>query len=619
MVIAGVVVIGAAVALGWVVLRKGSPAGAGSPRASRGEALARVYCQSCHVFPEPGILDKGSWTNGVLPEMARWLGLTPPEVERSYGVSPPGGQVVADSNVFPSTPLISRADWAEVVRYYAEAAPEKLGATHGQLTDGHATDGRQGHRRPVIGPETRQFRVKELAYKRRVPMTSMVKIAPLTPAELSPVPPETFVRSPRERESSQAQSGTGVTRASNSPALYVGDALTHTLEGLDASGNRIFAVEFDSGPISLVHSYGGSPGSPGSPGGSGGLLVTLVGRLFPSDLTRGRVVRLLPDSYGGSPTPSGGEPGMRMETLLRGLRRPVHMVAADLNGDGREDLVVSEFGNLKGKLSWWESRRDGDIPPYQEHVLLERAGAIRTEVRDMTGDGRPDIVALMGQGWEGVYLFINEAGGRFAQRTILQQHPAWGYSYFELVDFDRDGDLDLLTTNGDNGDAYGGSPYGRSPDGSPSFAPHKPYHGIRLYLNNGSYGRSSGSPEFTERWFFPLHGAYGARAVDFDLDGDLDIAAISYFPDFGNSYGGSPGFVYLENEGNFKFRASTIPQHAEGRWMTMDAGDLDGDGDVDIVIGSLVLGPTSIPIPQAIQERWTNNAPAILVLENLAR
>ena len=186
---------------------------------------------------------------------------------------------------------------------------------------------------------------------------------------------------------------------------------------------------------------------------------------------------------------------MRMETLLRGLRRPVHMVAADLNGDGREDLVVSEFGNLKGKLSWWEARRDGDIPPYQEHVLLDRAGAIRTEVRDMTGDGRPDIVALMGQGWEGVYLFINEAAGRFAQRTILQQHPAWGYSYFELVDFDKDGDLDLLTTNGDNGESYGS--YGGSP-GSP--APHKPYHGVRLYLNNGrSLADAGGAASLPQR------------------------------------------------------------------------------------------------------------------------
>jgi hypothetical protein len=111
-----------------------------------------------------------------------------------------------------------------------------------------------------------------------------------------------------------------------------------------------------------------------------------------------------------------------------------------------------------------------------------------------------------------------------------------------------------------------------------------------------------------------LHGTYGARCADFDLDGDNDIAAISYFPDFANAP--QEAFIYLENAGDFKFRASTIPQHADGRWITMDAGDFDGDGDSDLVLGSLVLGPPSIPIPPAIQERWRSNAPAILLLEN---
>src|SRR5213594_2383793 len=243
---------------------------------------------------------------------------------------------------------------------------------------------------------------------------------------------------------------------------------------------------------------------------------------------------------------------MQIDKLLGNLRRPVHSVAVDLNGDGREDFVVCQFGNRKGQLSWFEGRADGG---FEEHVLLDRPGAIRAEVRDMNHDGRPDIVALMGQAWEGLYLFFNEGGGRFKQTTLLQQHPAWGYSYFELIDFDNDGDLDLLTTNGDNGEAA---------------APPKPYHGIRIYLNDGHNN-------FTERWFFPLHGAYGARAMDFDLDGDLDIAAISYFPDYANSP--EESFVYLENRGNFEFKASTIPQHADGRWITIDAGDLDGDDD----------------------------------------
>ncbi|MCI0744133.1 MAG: VCBS repeat-containing protein [Verrucomicrobia subdivision 3 bacterium] len=491
----------------WLVL-KSRPGN----RALKGAALAQAYCRSCHLLPDASLLDKASWTNGALPDMARWLGLEPPILERL-----PDGSVAPESNVFPTTPLITRSDWNEIVQYYADAAPAQIP---------------EPTPRPVIEPETKQFRVKDLPYRRQLPMTLMVHIDPAA------------------------------------KRLYVGDALTHTLEALDPLGQRIFAVEFDSGPISIT------------PRGDY-VDLTTVGRLFPSDLTKGKLLRLRP-----------GADRMNIDRMMANLRRPVHTIGADLNRDGREDFVVCQFGNRRGRLSWFAARSGGG---FDEHVLLDRPGAIRTEVADLDGDGLEDIVALMGQAWEGVYLFTQTEPGRFRERVILQQHPVFGYSHLALVDFDRDGDLDLLTTNGDNGE---------------SAAPPKPYHGIRLYLNDGKAG-------FSERWFFPLHGAYQARAMDFDLDGDTDVAAISYFPDYSKTP--EESFVYIENLGDFRFKAASIQRHAAGRWMSMDAGDLDGDGDGDIVIGSLVLGPPSLPIPAEIQRKWQENAPAVLLLENVAR
>ena len=92
-------------------------------------------------------------------------------------------------------------------------------------------------------------------------------------------------------------------------------------------------------------------------------------------------------------------------------------------------------------------------------------------------------------------------------------------------------------TNGDNADF--------------TTSPTKPYHGIRIYLNRGNL-------RFEEAWFFHLNGAYKAIARDFDQDGDLDIAAISFFPDYERSPRES--FVYLENQGGLNFTASGLDE-----------------------------------------------------------
>src|ERR1051325_6449651 len=36
---------------------------------ARGEQLARVYCGTCHLFPEPALLDQQTWVNGALRRM----------------------------------------------------------------------------------------------------------------------------------------------------------------------------------------------------------------------------------------------------------------------------------------------------------------------------------------------------------------------------------------------------------------------------------------------------------------------------------------------------------------------------------------------------------------------
>src|SRR5690606_10825890 len=146
---------------------------------------------------------------------------------------------------------------------------------------------------------------------------------------------------------------------------------------------------------------------------------------------------------------------------------------------------------------------------FRKHILRPLPGAIRTELRDINNDGLTDIIAMMAQGDEGIFLYKNQGGGKFLEERLLHFPPTYGSIYFEMVDMNGDGYADILATNGDNGD----------------YPPIlKAYHGIRVYLNTKQN-------KFEEAFFLPMNGAGKAMAVDFDKDGDLDIASISFFPD----------------------------------------------------------------------------------------
>ena len=279
-----------------------------------------------------------------------------------------------------------------------------------------------------------------------------------------------------------------------------------------------------------------------------------------------------------------------ISVVIDGLYRMAGMDVADFNGDGIVDFVVCGFGMRQGNVALYLSESDGS---YREQVLIHRPGAVRAEIHDFNGDQHLDIAVLMSDAREGLYILTNDGANSFDRTSVFETHPSYGHTYFELQDFDNDGLMDILTVNGDNVDS---DPYNTL----------KNYHGVRIYLNRDNL-------RFEEAYFYPMYGAFGVRAGDFDNDGDLDIAAISFFPDFNIERRES--FVYLKNDGDMEFSAHTSPELNNGRWMTLDVGDLDGDADVDIVLGGAHV-PTGMLAHMDIYERLAESAPSILVLEN---
>ena len=307
------------------------------------------------------------------------------------------------------------------------------------------------------------------------------------------------------------------------------------------------------------------------------LLALTMGVLQPSDIKAGKLV-------------SVNRATKQTTILLDSLQRPVSTSYIDLNHDAIQDIIVCEFGNNAGMLSWYQGSREGK---YIKHILRALPGAVQTEVHDFNKDGRPDIMAMMAQGDEGIFIYFNQGDSKFKEERILQLPPSYGSNYFELADFNKDGYMDILATNGDNGDY------------SPIL---KAYHGIRIYLNDGKN-------IFKETTFLQVNGVGKAIAKDFDEDGDLDIASIAFFPDYKNRP--EENFIYWENRGNLSFNPSSFSDTEAGRWITMDAGDIDGDGDLDLILGNAYFSIGDVP--PDFKAKWDVFTSSILILKNSLR
>jgi hypothetical protein len=304
-----------------------------------------------------------------------------------------------------------------------------------------------------------------------------------------------------------------------------------------------------------------------------GLLLTM-GSLIPSDLPQGRISRNEGDS----------------STVLRDtLARPVAMLRLDLDQDGQQELIVAEFGNMAGALNTYVTDADGRY--VLQRTLHPRSGAIRLKTVDLDQDGWPDLIALFGQGDESVIAYLSRPGG-VDRKVLLRFPPSYGSSDLEIADMNNDGFPDLICTNGDNFDY-------------PPFP--KTYHGIRIYENDGQNA-------FTEKHFFHLDGAYNVEATDFDGDGDVDLAAVAYFvPEHLRP---THSFVYLRRSwslSGYSFKPAGFRKPAGVHYLTMTKGDVDGDGDTDLLLGNFAA---YLPDGIVSDVPASGSLPAYLFLEN---
>src|SRR5215210_3661369 len=120
------------------------------------EKIANNYCGSCHLFPQPSLLNKNLWRKNVLPQMAKYLGLA--HYNGEYYINS-DNSTSGDSLQHSA---ISISDWEKLVHYYSSAAPSEI----------------QPQNRERIRQFTDRFVIKEGIIKGSKPSTTYLKIDP---------------------------------------------------------------------------------------------------------------------------------------------------------------------------------------------------------------------------------------------------------------------------------------------------------------------------------------------------------------------------------------------------------------------------------------------------------
>lgn len=266
----------------------------------------------------------------------------------------------------------------------------------------------------------------------------------------------------------------------------------------------------------------------------------------------------------------------------------------DLDGDGLNDLVVGDFS---GKFHFYRNVGTATTPAYESSGLL-KAGDKDAEVRiyccigsqarfcDIDGDGIRDLISnSYDPGC--CYLFRGRPGVEFAPREELrdksgipvrsapvlkQDHQAYG-SFYAPIDWDADGDFDLLIGCFDGGLKL------RMNEGS---AKHP------AFATDNRVVEAAGKPMKVDAHFCPV-------CVDWDGDGQWDLVT-------GSEHGGVTWFRNVGSTSVPVFDPAQIlvekpADHGGGRLVESDADvrpgirtqvevtDFDGDGKLDLLVG----------------------------------
>ncbi|MFG0275025.1 MAG: FG-GAP-like repeat-containing protein [Phycisphaerales bacterium] len=257
----------------------------------------------------------------------------------------------------------------------------------------------------------------------------------------------------------------------------------------------------------------------------------------------------------------GAAPTFTQHAIDTAISLAIDVVVGHLNNDTLLDIAAASFGD--SQIVWYEQTGAG----FTKRVIDTAAtNAIGVDIADVNGDSIPDVAAAS---WGDFTIAWHRSSGgavpSFVKNTITTTVINPGA--VKAGDLDGDGDTDLV-----------GAVYG---DGR-----------VLWFRNDSPFG---GAPTWT---VVPLSldeaGAGMVHIVDIDADSDLDVVATAEQDD---------SIVLFRNDGLLAptFARELIWDRADDV-RDIHTGDIDGDGDLDIVAASFLddtiawYGVTGAPV-----------------------